>query len=241
MRIKNWNRFQHFNPAIRGKVPWVKLYRDVLDDHEWHRLSGEAAKILVMLWLVASEKNGELPPIETLAFRLRIPEKQAIRTLNHLSHWLEETDGKRYHRDIKLASARNQNDHIELEEEKEKEVEKEKERARGPAPVSSSEKIRFAPLVNMTTDEHAALVTKHGSEAVAWMIERLDAFKGSNGKTYKDDARAIRSWVVDAWAKHLASRPVVPQKSTRDALEDEVARAPKPLTPEEYDAIRKYA
>ena len=29
MRIKNWNRFQHFKDR---KPPWIKLYRDILDD-----------------------------------------------------------------------------------------------------------------------------------------------------------------------------------------------------------------
>jgi hypothetical protein len=76
-----------------------------------------------------------------------------------------------------------------------------------PPPEQPGEKIAFAPLVHMTREEHAALVTAHGERAVAWMIDRLDAFKGSKGKAYKDDARAIRSWVVDAWKDHLAKHP----------------------------------
>jgi hypothetical protein len=31
IRIKNWAQFQHFKDR---KPPWVKLYRDLLDDME---------------------------------------------------------------------------------------------------------------------------------------------------------------------------------------------------------------
>jgi hypothetical protein len=89
MRIKNWSQFQHFKDR---RPPWIKLYRDILDDIEWHSLDPQASKVLVMCWLIASESDGELPDIKTLAFRLRMSEKNTSDAIIKLSHWLEQDD-----------------------------------------------------------------------------------------------------------------------------------------------------
>ena len=92
IRIKDFSKFQHFKDR---SPPWVKLYRDILDDPDWHELDGESAKILVMLWLIASEdetKHGLLPDDRKLRFRLRINEKDLEQSLIKLSHWLERVD-----------------------------------------------------------------------------------------------------------------------------------------------------
>ena len=88
-RVKNWKKFQHFKDR---KPPWIKLYRDLLDDPDWHELSGDEAKALVMIWLVASENDGNLPDNRKLAFRLRIGEREVETLLKFLSHWLERDD-----------------------------------------------------------------------------------------------------------------------------------------------------
>lgn len=92
LRIKDFSKFQHFKDR---NPPWVKLYRDILDDPDWHELDGESAKILVMLWLIASEdetKQGCLPDSRKLCFRLRITEKVLEQAVIKLSHWLEHVD-----------------------------------------------------------------------------------------------------------------------------------------------------
>lgn len=92
LRIKDFSKFQHFKDR---SPPWVKLYRDILDDPDWHELDGESAKILVMLWLIASEdetKQGLLPDDRKLRFRLRITEKALEQSISRLSHWLERVD-----------------------------------------------------------------------------------------------------------------------------------------------------
>lgn len=111
MKIKNWSKFQHFKDR---KPPWVKLYRDVLDDMEWYELDPLASKVLVMCWLIASEDDGRLPNIKTLAFRLRMSEKQTFDCINKLEHWLEQDD-------IVLISEEYQPDSLETEKETEKE------------------------------------------------------------------------------------------------------------------------
>ena len=87
-RIKGWEKFQHFKDRM---PPWVKLYRELLDDLDWHNLEAESAKVLVMLWLIASEdkdREGKLPNTKKLAFRLRIQEQKLKQTLTKLEHWL---------------------------------------------------------------------------------------------------------------------------------------------------------
>src|SRR5690606_5300424 len=135
LSIKNWAKFQHFKDR---SPPWIKLYRDLLDDLQWHKLDPVAAKALVMLWLIASENDGNLPDTEELAFRLRMPESDLLAILPNLSHWIEgdciDAISPRYHDDDKpmpLARSRE----TETEEETETEVEEETEAAQArPSP-----------------------------------------------------------------------------------------------------------
>jgi len=105
-RVKNWQRFQHFKDR---RPPWVKLHRDLLDDPDWHDLSGDEAKALVMIWLVASENDGNLPDNRKLAFRLRIDERQVETLLKYLSPWLDRDDieatSSQYQRNLSDAAA----------------------------------------------------------------------------------------------------------------------------------------
>jgi len=76
---------------------------------------------------------------------------------------------------------------IEIESEIEKEIESEK----------GDKKINYKSNVKLTEKEYLQLEQQYGVNDVAWMIEKLSAYKESKGKTYKSDAGAIRSWVVD--------------------------------------------
>jgi hypothetical protein len=86
-RIRNWSKFQHYT---KRNPPWIKLYRVLLDDPAWHALSGESAKGLIMLWMIAAEDNGELPASKTLAFRLRISENRVTALLSDVKEWIED-------------------------------------------------------------------------------------------------------------------------------------------------------
>jgi len=113
IRIKNWSKHQHFKDRT---PPWIKLYRDILDDPDWHELDGDSSKMLVSLWLIASEDEthqGVLPDMRRLAFRLRITESQLKQRLTKLSHWL-------IHDDIDVISEGHQGDAPETEGETEK-------------------------------------------------------------------------------------------------------------------------
>jgi hypothetical protein len=101
LKIRNWRKFQHFKDR---RPPWIKLYRDLLDERDWHLLCAEASKFLVNVWLLASEdetQQGLLPDVPTIAFRLRLTEKETLQRLEEVSKWVGQDDiatiSERYH------------------------------------------------------------------------------------------------------------------------------------------------
>lgn len=59
------------------------------------------------------------------------------------------------------------------------------------------EKNNYGEFVSMTQTEHDKLVAKYGAPFTVECIRVLDNYKGSSGKKYSNDYRAILSWVVD--------------------------------------------
>ena len=90
--IKNGSKFQ----AVKTRnAPWIMVYRNLLNDIEWHLLSGDHAKALINLWLIAGEDFGRLPSLKNLSFRLRISEDEVKYQISCLSHWIgtQEVNG----------------------------------------------------------------------------------------------------------------------------------------------------
>ncbi len=63
--------------------------------------------------------------------------------------------------------------------------------------VESSKKS-YRENVAMTEDEHAKLVDNYGKAATEKGIVKLDNYKGTHGKKYKSDYRAMLSWVMES-------------------------------------------
>jgi hypothetical protein len=168
MRIKNWANFQHFKDR---RPPWIKLYRDILDDIEWHQLDPLASKVLVMCWLIASENDGVLPDLKVLAFRLRMSEKQTSECVSKLSHWLEQDD-------INVISDCYQLDIPETERERETEKKKEKKSAVAPRPDDVSEKV-WADWVALrkrkgtTVSETAIDGAREEAAKIGWTLQQF--------------------------------------------------------------------
>lgn len=90
MIIRNWERYQ---PKMKDRdVIWIKLYRRILEDYEWHNLSSDSKATLIELLLLASENNGKLPTQDKIAFRLRKDIGFVEEQLHLLSHWLQDVD-----------------------------------------------------------------------------------------------------------------------------------------------------
>lgn len=70
------------------------------------------------------------------------------------------------------------------------------------------DKPEFAEYVHMTNEEYNKLNETYGELQTKAMITILDNYKGSSGKQYKDDYRAILSWVVKRYSEDLTkSKP----------------------------------
>lgn len=74
IRVVNWSRFQHYK---NRNPPWIKLHRALLDNREWHALSGDASKVLAACWLIASEYDDGSIPLGTQDFTWRLRREDA--------------------------------------------------------------------------------------------------------------------------------------------------------------------
>jgi hypothetical protein len=91
-RVKDWTKFQHFKDR---RPPWIKLYRDILDNRDIAMISDRCFRVLVGCWLLASEdktREGLLPCAEDIAFRLRIEKTSVIECLDALCDFLYQDD-----------------------------------------------------------------------------------------------------------------------------------------------------
>lgn len=110
---------------------------------------------------------------------------------------------------------------LELELEKKKELELElKKKIKKEKSPSPEKKTSFAEFVTLTQTEYDTLLTNLESEqAVKECIAILDNYKGSSGKKYKSDYRAILSWVVDKYRAKKKDSSTTLSKSTQAAEE----------------------
>lgn len=63
-------------------------------------------------------------------------------------------------------------------------------------------KDKVREYVTLTQIEFNKLISEHGEEATNWMLDKLNAYKLSNGKKYKSDYGAILNWVVKSYKEH---------------------------------------
>jgi hypothetical protein len=211
IKVKGWNKFQHFKDR---KPPWIKLYRDILDDLEWHELDPVAAKALVAIWLIASENDGELPEMKKLAFRLRVSEKQAISIVSQLDHWLIQDD-------INVISDRYQDDSLEIETETYRE-EKETETDTRSKKPRSAEFDKFWMVYPRKVNKGLAMKAweKAASKAApALIIAAVEAWKVSKDFPDPDFIPHPSSWLNgERWSDELSDKKQVVTQAEREAF-----------------------
>lgn len=110
--------------------------------------------------------------------------------------------------------------HMENENENEnKDINKEK---RGVGKKELEVKVKYAEFVEMKSEEYDRLILDHGEIMTKKFITALDNYKGSSGKKYKSDYRAILSWVIEKVKNNPTSI-----NRTRNAKPTEPSRIPK--------------
>src|SRR5262249_61422215 len=63
---------------------WFRVYNELVDDPKVQRLEPSLFKALVNLWGLASANEGTLPPVDEIAFKLRMKPEKARRVLTEL-------------------------------------------------------------------------------------------------------------------------------------------------------------
>jgi hypothetical protein len=229
MKIKNWTKFQHFKDR---RPPWVKLYRDILDDLEWHELDPLAAKVLIMLWLIASENDGCIPDNKTLAFRLRLTEVKTKEIVIKLSHWLE-------HDDINAISEQYQCDSAETERETEKE--RETKTAIAICPINVDEQVwsdflalRKVKKAPMTVTALAGI--KREADKANWSLDKAISECVARGWTgFKAD------WVAEKANRFDVVLTTTPPPPNQDAALKRIMEDDKKAVPPSLEVLARMA
>lgn len=89
-RIKDWKKFQHY---AKRRPPWIRLYRELLDDVDFDELDADDVRPLIKLWLIASEdetREGILPDVRKVAHRLRLTSSELLNLYGRLAHWVQD-------------------------------------------------------------------------------------------------------------------------------------------------------
>lgn len=58
--VNNWGKWQTYRKD-RGTPPWIKIHRRIMSNPDWVVLSDAEKGQLVSIWIVAADKNGEIP------------------------------------------------------------------------------------------------------------------------------------------------------------------------------------
>lgn len=205
-------------------LSYIKVFTDALDT--WSLLSDEEVGRLVRA-LLKYQRMGQPPTIEELAGNERFLFPTCKAQIDRDNETYRATCSSRSDAGKKGASARwqkqdangknskchichNENGKHGKEEDKDKDKDKEKEEDKDivtPHVPPTEPKVQWAEYVSMTNAEHQKLLDTHGPADTARLIEILDNYKGSSGKKYKSDYRAILSWVEDRLEEEKKRQP----------------------------------
>lgn len=80
--VRNWEKFQHYHKA---RPRWIKLYRDLLHDYAFTELSPTNQALLMKLWLLNAETDGNVP-VDTAYLTRNLGQRVTMRQLETLNH-----------------------------------------------------------------------------------------------------------------------------------------------------------
>jgi hypothetical protein len=121
--VRNWRKFQHYDPEKRTP-PWIKNMTELMSSDDYLGLSAPARGVLHGIWMEYARSRCELPG-DTLTLSRRLGMKVLSQTLVSLNHagFIDFVASKTLAEGYQAASARVRATETETEEEKE--VEKE--------------------------------------------------------------------------------------------------------------------
>lgn len=177
LKVKNWDQYQHYKTR---NPPWIKLHVKLLNDRTFTDLNCYQRGLLMQLWILASENEGSFPnDIEEIKFRLR--------------------DNKIRQKDINMLIDKGFLNGC-------KQTQAQARRRTHSVSVSPLSLLCIDDAVSMSDKDTLSLLQRTG-ERVFWMcIDKLGGYKGSTGKTYKSDYKAMLSWVINSVEEDLKKK-----------------------------------
>lgn len=209
MKVRNWDKWQSYR-RDRGQPPWIKIHRQVMRDPNWVSLTDAQRGQLVGIWLLAADRDGEIPDcpilLRKLCFLDSEPDLQLLTSMGFLEADASVTPRRRQ-RDAKATPPRRRDDAPETETETETEGERESETeetlARSPAQTPAREPVLLFPVKG--PDKTWGLFP----EKVAELVVTFSA-EGENPTTVEAwilaEAKKARQWCIDNPGKRKTPR-----------------------------------
>lgn len=60
LKIRNWDKWQTYRKD-RGRPPWIKVHRRLMQDPNWVELTDAQRGQLVVMWMLAADRDGVIP------------------------------------------------------------------------------------------------------------------------------------------------------------------------------------
>jgi hypothetical protein len=176
IKIRNWGKWQTYRKD-RGQPPWIKIHRQIRLNPDWVELSDGERGQLVAMWLLAADRNGEIPSSENtvkkLCFMSSKPDFNKFKRLGFIEN-----------NDVITTPSRRQDVTPEAEAEADTDIDIDKE--------------KHLDFVFLFQEEYEKLIEKLGESKTKEMIERLNGYIGQIGpqkaKKYKSHYHTILNW-----------------------------------------------
>lgn len=97
LKVRNWERYQHYKADSNRRVVWVKLYTAMLRDVELRRLDLSTRFLYTQLLLLAAEYNNAIPnDVKEISYAINLPPKQVQQGIDKLvqGKWISGFDRK---------------------------------------------------------------------------------------------------------------------------------------------------
>ena len=205
IRVKNWDKWQSYR-RDRGAPPWIKVYRNLFSKAKWASLSDAEKGQLVSIWLIAADKNGQIPSDPTILRKIcQLDEAPNVNKFIELEFM--ESDGSQG--GATVTPRRRQVDRPETETETETETEKKEGAVRktnGPdSPSHDPIPLRFYRPVD---DDWRKALFDRGLEYLSAKLDgQMGAYRSLLGLWLKltgDDAKAVFDVLAEAETRDIA-------------------------------------
>lgn len=126
LKICNWDKWQSYRKD-RGKPPWIKLHRELLRHPEWACLDDGQRGQLIVIWLLAADRDGQIPDdpkiLQKIGLMNKTPNIKLFIEQGFIEHDVNVTSTRRQ-RGVNVTSTRRHVDRTELDTEADTDTDK---------------------------------------------------------------------------------------------------------------------